>query len=747
MDDFSTLERFVSRNRRDTETGHQFITRVADQCGLAEDDIETVKDAYQRQVFSPDPTPTADDQSTVETFLERAESVRDEWATDEGRADSHASMESTSREEGTASSEPDGAAVSSRPREGGESSKTSTAVPSSAGADSERSELTPLSGDSGTPTPRRTERTGAFGATSSVPSWLVAPFVSLVDSMFTDRTDYRYVTVLALFGSYIYYFGLGTYPLRTWDEGVYAEAAKNILLEGAWLAPPVHYHGTHYKVFMLKPPGGFWIEAVSMGIFGVNEFGVRFPSATAAILVSVVLYIYGRRLYDRRAGFLAGLVWLFGPYTFAGYNAGRFGGLETLTILVGVLFVYATWRLATDDEPGPWYVWVGLFAALAVLIKGFAAGIYVLVVLPLVVRSIRRFIRLEFLKTVVVTAAVSAPWFVYMHFRFGERFVDVIFFREVLGRAGGELATAGNPTFEWMLFPYFKSVPFFFDPWIFFLLPAAVVIGLFAYRRHDFQIGWDLGFLVWWLISVFGFFAFTGNNSWYLLPSYVAGALLVGILFSETSRGDATAVKGTLVGLGATLLFSTRLAPIAPFSIEWVWWMPGEVTEGMHYLLGLLAGAAFLLATPRAVAHLRAVLDERERDLASTVLVIGVVTILMTGLVGATPPAMNQPQRFSESKALGLDLRQEVPDTEVVYFENGILERTGSMFHVAFYSRRSHARASLTSIHDDGGVEYVVIRTESLENVDREYRVLGRYRITATTTGIEEPTVAFIRLQ
>ncbi|MUV57241.1 glycosyltransferase family 39 protein [Halogeometricum sp. CBA1124] len=719
MDAFSKLDRFVTSNRRDSETEQEYIRQVAERCGLTPDEIETLTDAYDKYLFSPDPTPTDEEQTTIEKFVERAEAMsRDESLDEESMTLTTPPQESERVAEATPPTE----------------ATTETSDRQQATAEPESSPPT-VSGPS---------HAGTDSVSFPLPNRIARPLSSGFESTFANRSDYWYLSVLAAFGAYVYYLGLGSYPLRTWDEGVYAEAAKNVLLEGAWLAPTVHYHGVHYTVFMEKPPGAFWLEALSMGVFGINEFGARFPSATAAILVGLVLYVFGRRLYDRRAGFLAGLVWLFGPYTFAGYNAGRFGGVEMLTVLVGLLFVYSTWRLATDEDPGRWYLFAGVFAAMAVMIKGFAAGVYVLIVLPLVARSAGRFLRPRFFATVGVTAVLALPWFVFMHLEYGDRFLETIFFQQVLGRTEGELATAGDPTFSWMHFPYIKAVPFFYDPWIFFLLPATVVLGLFAYRRHDVELGYDLAFLVWWAVSVFVFFLFTGNNSWYLLPSYVAGALLVGALFSETSRGTPVATKATLVGLVATLLFSTRLEPLSPFSIEWVWWMPGNVTEGLTYLFGLLTGAAFLLATPRVVAYLREHLHEDDSDIAVTAFSVFAIAVLMVGLIGATPPVMNQPPRFSDAKSLGLDLRQEVPETESVHFETGILEQTGSIFHVAFYSRRSHVQASMPEINGNERVKYAVVSMESLNRIDREHRVLGRYRITARTTGGGEPTVAFV---
>src|SRR3989344_596310 len=55
------------------------------------------------------------------------------------------------------------------------------------------------------------------------------------------------------------------------------------------------------------PPLVFWIEHVSIGLFGENNFGMRFPSALFGIASVYMLYALGRRLYSERVGLFAAL--------------------------------------------------------------------------------------------------------------------------------------------------------------------------------------------------------------------------------------------------------------------------------------------------------------------------------------------------------------------------------------------------------------------------------------------------------
>ena len=59
-------------------------------------------------------------------------------------------------------------------------------------------------------------------------------------------------------------------------DGQYAGAAREMMVRGDWLTP------TQDGVPRLqKPPLVYWCEILSMRVFGVNEFGARFPVALA----------------------------------------------------------------------------------------------------------------------------------------------------------------------------------------------------------------------------------------------------------------------------------------------------------------------------------------------------------------------------------------------------------------------------------------------------------------------------------
>ena len=93
---------------------------------------------------------------------------------------------------------------------------------------------------------------------------------------------------------------LGAYPLPDPSESRYAEMARKMLETGNWLVPQFDY-GTP---FWGKPPLSFWLTAVSMKVFGVNEFAARLPSALMMIGCGVLVHALAHSAAGRAAALL-----------------------------------------------------------------------------------------------------------------------------------------------------------------------------------------------------------------------------------------------------------------------------------------------------------------------------------------------------------------------------------------------------------------------------------------------------------
>jgi 4-amino-4-deoxy-L-arabinose transferase-like glycosyltransferase len=94
---------------------------------------------------------------------------------------------------------------------------------------------------------------------------------------------------------------LGDVHLFDWDEINFAEAAREMVITGNYSVVQIDY-----KAFFEKPPLFFWMQAISMHIFGINEFAARFPNALVGVFSLLLIFNIGRRYYDSKFG----LIWV-----------------------------------------------------------------------------------------------------------------------------------------------------------------------------------------------------------------------------------------------------------------------------------------------------------------------------------------------------------------------------------------------------------------------------------------------------
>lgn len=105
---------------------------------------------------------------------------------------------------------------------------------------------------------------------------------------------------------YLLFQGLTAFGLLNNVEGMYAEIAREMLASQDWrdwIIP--HLNGLPY---IEKPPLLYWTEALSMALFGVNDFAVRLVPALSALASIAAVIWYGQRLYSPRFGVLCGFV-------------------------------------------------------------------------------------------------------------------------------------------------------------------------------------------------------------------------------------------------------------------------------------------------------------------------------------------------------------------------------------------------------------------------------------------------------
>jgi len=725
-DILAQLESIEGVERRRGETTREFIQRLASDTGF-DGDTRAVVEAIETQQFTPDATVSEKQIAAAKEFLEatKADSgeTRDSPNHQASEVSSGASTEAVVSELSSTDSPHDNHQVATN-ISSEDQTERDTDVPALA---SVLSHSTDEVGSSKIIQLLERKRWTREGLHHHRMGNLQRSIQTSLAGLWTAIANHRALTALVALALYLTLHNLGVYPLSTWDEAIYGNVARNMLQDGHWLSPTVQWGGYNDRLFFEKPPGAFWLQAVAMMLFGVSEFAVRLPSALAAVGTLILTYRFGRQLFNRRVGLFAAGIWLFTPFVLFGANAARTGGTDTLTTFFGTLFVYQTWQLVSGHNGPKQYAFIGAAAGALLMIKGFAAGTFVLVVAPLVVIEWRRFFTQEFVLTISATATISIPWAAYAYIRHGSEFVDQIFIQQVLSRATGGAFVEFEGMFGFMRFPYILGLFTFFDPWVFWLIPAtAYLINQEAYKKHSYK---NL-IIIWWFIIIVGFYSLTGNHGWYILPSYVPGALLIGKLYADTSGGNRVASVTTIVGTALTLIFSTRLNGISPFAVSKPTYNGRVLDILTPYPDGVLFASAILVVSAVVVLYSDidryiSTLRQSDAKLAKGAILCGMLVLLTVSMIGATPPMVNDSGKDIQEKALGHEIQQRTVSTEKIYLQEAVRSETGPKTTLAFYAERDIILQKLNEIESDSSVRYAILSGNSLDQLEREHEVLS----------------------
>ena len=170
---------------------------------------------------------------------------------------------------------------------------------------------------------------------------------------------------IVLFGSLLFMTGIGRVHLFDWDEINFAESAREMLVTGDYLNVRVNY-----EMFWEKPPLFIWMQALSMKVFGVNEFAARFPNAVCGIITLFVLFHIGRKLKNEAFGLLWTALYAVSFLPFFYFKSGIIDPWFNLFIFLGIYFMALYTSPENEGKKGFQAVSSALFLGLAVLTKG-----------------------------------------------------------------------------------------------------------------------------------------------------------------------------------------------------------------------------------------------------------------------------------------------------------------------------------------------------------------------------------------
>lgn len=292
---------------------------------------------------------------------------------------------------------------------------------------------------------------------------------------------------------------LGGAPLFDIDEGAFSEATREILAKGDYLSTWLNGNPRFDKPILI-----YWLQAISVSIFGVVDWAFRVPSALAAAFWCYAVSRFAREFIDEEAGKLAGIVAL----TCLGVQLiGRAATADALLNLLLTLTITDIWRYIAREN-----AWAGrrafLWMGLGILTKGPIAVLVPGATLFLWCLTSRRWAPLgKALKDPVswlLLIGSALPWYIAAYLIHGQAFIDGFFLKHNVQRFSGTLEGHGGSYYYYLLI-----VPLMMLPWLPWLGKALAGIGR---DWHD-----PLKRFLWlWSGFVIAFFSLSGTK----LPHY-----------------------------------------------------------------------------------------------------------------------------------------------------------------------------------------------------------------------------------
>lgn len=360
----------------------------------------------------------------------------------------------------------------------------------------------------------------------------------------------------ALFG-----FKLGERALWSPDEGRYAEIPREMVVSGDYITPRLN--GVKY---FEKPPLFYWLQSISIKLFGINEWSLRLWTAVFAWLGCLAVYVSARRLFGRRAGLIAAIVL---ATSLLYYSMGRIITLDmALSVLLSCSLLAFLW--GTLEPVGPrrraamWAFFV--FAALATLTKGLIGIVIPAMVIGswMALANEWRILRSMYLFSgVALFLLIAVPWHLMVS-QANPEFPEFYFIHEHFQRY---LTKHRAPFYKaWLFIPVLLLGLF---PWTVFLVQAI---------HHNLPLSWrqrqqhkEAVFLILWAGLVFVFFSFSSAKLIpYILPMFPPLAILIARYLAAAweKEGWAGIRSGYWVFLATSLLLVVVGLATAPHHVE-----------------------------------------------------------------------------------------------------------------------------------------------------------------------------------
>lgn len=398
--------------------------------------------------------------------------------------------------------------------------------------------------------------------------------------MTSNRYSHLLILGLAVFiGFYGYIWSM---PLFDLDEGAFTTATREMFLRHDFITPYLNSVPRFDKPILI-----YWLQAISVYLFGFNEFSFRLPSALASTAWVYLIYQFMAKVTDSNKAFYAALI----------------ASTSLMTTVVGkaaiadaVLILFITWAMFAifrhwQTDRAAYIRWAYLAMALGFLTKGPVAVVIPGAVSFLFYVSTGKWSSwwravLDW-RGIMVFLLVALPWYVIEYLKEGQAFINGFFLKNNVGRFSAPMEGHSGGFWYYPVVTFIALLPF-----------TSLVVVAIRHAAHDLRRLWgrpdsDQSALIrfgWiWFLLVLILFSFSGTKLPHYLNYGLVGLIMIMAVYFPTLKNrwvhalPAWIFFIVLLALPSLLdLFFTKINPPyvrdmladrAPF-FGWAWYLP-----------------------------------------------------------------------------------------------------------------------------------------------------------------------------
>ncbi len=340
---------------------------------------------------------------------------------------------------------------------------------------------------------------------------MLKTFSQILTDNFSEQKALRSISIISgiLFLSF-----LDNLPLKDWDEGTYALIAREIVRAGDWV-----YLKLPGEPFLMKPPLGMWLIAVSYTVGGIDEFTTRFPFAFLTALSVPILYLISRQLFNRHIPALFSTLGYITLLPIARH--GRFAMLDGISITFFLISLFCLLKARKHRE---WLIGIGIMLGLVILTKGILGLVFGFIICLLVItfRQLNLLTSIYLWLGLIIGALPAIAWYAAQFQKYGDTFFQVHFQSQTFDRFSQAIEGHPGPIWFYML----DILEYAFPWWLF--ISGGLIWAWHCRTQIWSQFALITGGVYFIIVSVM-----QTKLPWYGLPVYPFLAIIVGAYLSE----------------------------------------------------------------------------------------------------------------------------------------------------------------------------------------------------------------------